>query len=50
MNDFWFSNIYFRDFDDKESKKMELSHGSSITSLIKQEMHVSKLHFCYNFL
>ena len=45
MNDIWFSNIYFSDFDDKESKKMELSHGSSITALIEQEMHGSKSHF-----
>jgi hypothetical protein len=50
MNDIWFSNIYFHDFDDKESQKMELSHRSSITALIKQEMDGFKLHFCYNFL
>ena len=34
MNDIWFSNIYFHDFDDKESQKVGLSHGSSITALL----------------
>ena len=42
MNDIWFSNIYFHDFHDKESQKVGLSHGSSITALIKQEMYGSK--------
>ena len=30
MNDIWFSIIYFRDFDDRESQKVGLSHGSLI--------------------
>jgi hypothetical protein len=31
MNDIWFSNIYFHNFDDKESQKVGLSHGCSIS-------------------
>ena len=50
MNDIWFSNIYFRDFDDKESQKVGLLYGYSIIALIKQEMYGSKSHFCSNFL
>ena len=49
MNDIWFSNIYFRDLDDKESQKVGLSHVSSITALIKQEKFGSKSCFCSNF-
>ena len=49
MNDIWFSNIYFRDLDDKESQKVGLSHVSSITALIKQEKFGSKSRFCSNF-
>jgi hypothetical protein len=37
MKDIWFSNIYFRDLDEKESKKVRLSHGSSITAIIKKK-------------
>jgi hypothetical protein len=29
-NYIWFSNIYFRDFDNKESQKVGLPHGSPI--------------------
>ena len=50
MNNIWFSNIDFCDFDDKESKKVGLSHGSSITALIKKEMYGSKSRFFSNFL
>ena len=49
MNDIWFSNIYIHDFDDEESQKVGLSHGSSITALIKQEKLGSKSRFCSNF-
>ena len=49
MNDIWFSNIYFRDLDDKESQKVGLSHVSSITALIKQEKFGSKSRFYTNF-
>jgi hypothetical protein len=45
-----FSNIYFDEFDDKESQKVVLSQGSSTTALIEQEMYGSKLHFCNYFL
>jgi hypothetical protein len=50
MTDIWFSNIYFHDFDDKESQKVGLSHESSMTALITQEMYGSKCRFCSNFL
>ena len=50
MNDIWFLIIYFRDFDDRESQKVGLSHGSSIAALLKQEMHGSKSVFCSYFL
>ena len=50
MNDIWFSNIYFLDFDDKESQKVGLSHGSSITAVLKHELYGSKSRFCSNFL
>ena len=43
MNDIWFSNIYFRDLDDK----VGLSHVSSITALIKQEKFGSKSCFAH---
>ena len=49
MNHILFSNIHFRDFDDEESQKVGLSHGSSITALIKQEMYDSKSHFYSDF-
>jgi hypothetical protein len=35
MNDVWFSNIYFCDFDDKESQKVGISHGSKTWQLTK---------------
>ena len=50
MNDILFSNTYFCDFDDKESKKAGLSHGSSISALFKQELYGPKSRFCSNFL
>ena len=49
MNDIWFSNIYFRDFDGRESQKVGLSHGSSITALLMQELYGSKSRVCSSF-
>jgi hypothetical protein len=50
MNDICIPNIVFRDFDHKEYKKGGLSHGSSITAPIKQDMYFSKSRLCSNFL